>query len=751
MDAPPQPRRPGPFREALVYAAFAFVFLIPQSLAPASRIGYVGDSLESVAIVGFIGHQIVSDPLHIFDAGFLHPQPNALTLTDHRLLPSIVVAPVLWISGNPVLAYNVALLFAYLLAAFGGRSLALTLGLSRVPAAFVGALFAFHTYAINEAPRLNIVSHGLIAFALGALIEWMETGAPRARWNFALLLLLQGLCANYHLLYGVLLSTLLILVYAVARPREIFARVRGLIIPGVVAVTLFLPILIPYLKTFGSLELVRSRPRGIDLMHYFSTSPSNWIWGPIGPPARLQQQGPHFVGFVALGLALVGLALAVRDRRGVFGGGSVEKRAWAIPCAVLVTALVVLSLGDRLVIAGKDIGRGPYGVLYDVVPGFNLVRIPERLGLFVMLGVGLLGAIALDRLVRQGRSSLALVLGLLAVAEHFSPLTITTDVPRRLELPAVYQWLSTQPSSPIAEVPVRGEALIRQETTEMFFATYHHQRNPLGYTAYPTLLSKVVRRALLEFPSEASLTVLEKIGVHRAIVHEGRELAPDLRNQVFNFGPQNREDRFAEGVAAAGLDVIANSDAAERDGRLIREARFGSWRAGDFGEDGERVYRFSQTHPRLVSAAPRPSGVRVESNRLTLRTKDGDARNAFDDRMDTSYILERPLRGDELVEARFDQPVQVTGVEIVLRHESAWPTRFRIAALREDGQWVEVARWDGAHMVQLVEGLLRNPRVGTIGFVLSGEPVRGISLLPQIGGTSAAGWNLPEFRILEKR
>jgi hypothetical protein len=41
--------------------------------------------------------------------------------------------------------------------------------------------------------------------------------------------------------------------------------------------------------------------------------------------------------------------------------------------------------------------------------------------------------------------------------------------------------------------------------------------------------------------------------------------------------------------------------------------------------------------------------------------------------------------------------------------------------------------------------------MGTIGFVLSGEPVLGVSLLPQTGGTSALGWNLPELRILEQR
>ena len=731
-----------PLLEALAYSLLTVIFLVPQSLSPASRIAYVGDSLESVAIVGFLGRQIVTDPGHLFDAGFLHPQPNALTLTDHRLLPSVLAAPALWLSGNPVLAYNLALLFAFVWAALGGRSLAISLGLGRIAAGYAGALFAFHTYAINEAPRLNIVSHGFVAFALGALVEWLQTGANAARWRFALFLLLQGYCANYHLLYGVLLSSLVFLVWGVARPRLVFSRVSGLIVPGIAAVILFAPILVPYLRTMSGLELERSRPKGIDLLHYFSTSPSNWVWGPIGPPARLQQQGPHFVGFAALALAMAGLILALRK-----GRTSAEHRAWAIGAAVLIGVLVAFSLGDRVLLAGTDLGPGPYGFLYDYVPGFKLVRIPERLGLFVMLGVGLLGAISMERLSRDGRRGAAMALAAIAVFEHLSPLALTTEIPKPAQLPAVYKWLAAQRDEPVAEIPIRGEALIRQETVEMFFATYHRQRETLGYTAYPTLLSKVVRRALLEFPSEACLTVLDRIGVHRIILHEGREVAPDLRNQIFNFGPQDREKRFAEAVGDAGLDVESSAALAARAGRLIREVRFGRWQAGSLSEGGESVYRFDRAS---VAAAPRPEGRRVPSTRLRLRTKEGDAAEAFDDRTDTSYVLGRPLRGDEFIEARFAEPIAVSGVELVLRHESAWPTRFRIAVLREDGQWVEAARWDGPHLVQLVDGLLKDPRAGTIGFVLGGERVLGVSLLPQIGGTSTGGWSLPELRILEK-
>ncbi len=455
-----------PFLEALAYSALTVIFLIPQSLSPGSRIAYVGDSLESVAIVGFLGRQILQDPLHLFDAGFLHPQPNALTLTDHRLLPSLVAAPVLWLSSNPVLAYNAALLLAFVLAAFGGRYLALILGLGRLSAGFAGALFAFHTYAINEAPRLNIVSHGFVAFALGALVEWLRTGENAARWRFALFLLLQGYCANYHLLYGVLLSSMVLLICAAAGPRLVLSRIPGLVAPAIVAVVLFLPILIPYVSTMGGLDLVRSRPRGIDLLHYFSTSPTNWIWGAIGPPARLQQQGPHFVGFVALALAIVGLVLAGRRK-----GASARHRGWALVAAAMVAALVALSLGDRWMVAGRDLGPGPYGLLYDFVPGFKLVRSPERLGLFVMLGVGLLGALTIERVSSAGRPRLAIAPAAIATLEHLSPVPLITEVPRPAEIPLVYKWLTAQPEEAVVEIPVRGEALIRQETTEMFFAT----------------------------------------------------------------------------------------------------------------------------------------------------------------------------------------------------------------------------------------------------------------------------------------
>lgn len=727
-----------PWLEVVLFSALAVLFLMPQSLSPATRIGYVGDSLESVAIVGFLDRQIVTNPAHLFDAGFLHPQRNALTLTDHRLLPALVVAPVYWLSGNPVLAYNAALLFVYLVAAFGARALAGVLGFARTESNFVGALFAFHTYAINEAPRLNIVSHGFAAFALAFLVRWMRDGATGDAWRYALYMLLQGYSANYHLLYAVFLSVLVLVIFGIGGTRQAPLRVRGLVAPGVIAALLFAPVLVSYLRTFAELDLVRTRPRGIDLLHFFSTSPSNVVWGAIGPPARLQQQGPHFVGFLALGLAAAGLILSVRKRA--------DGPRWPIAVAALTAVLVTLALGDRFVVRGHDFGPGPYGLLYDFVPGFRLVRIPERLGLYVMLGVGLLGAIPLKALGRT-RPLAAMTLACAAVLEHFSPLRVTTDVPRPAEIPPVYAWLREQPREPIVELPIRGEGLVRQETIDMFFATFHRNRQALGYTAYPTLLSKAIRRSLLDFPSDASLAALDRIGVHRFVFHRGREIAPDLRDQIFNFGPPDKERRFAEAVSAAGLDIEKRVDEGLASGVLVSETSFPSWRTSEWSSGGDVVLR-ARDVPRVI-AAPLASGTPVGVARIRLRTKEGDASLAFDGDLDTSYAVSRPLRGDELIEATWDSPSRLSGVELILRHESAWPTRFRIAVKREDN-WTEVARFDGPHTVQLIDGLLRDPRVGRLSFSLDGSEVMGVQILPEIGGTSVAGWNLPELRLLER-
>src|SRR6266850_6399781 len=117
---------------ALLYAALFLLNLYPQSLRPWDTVAYIGDSLDTVYFMAWNAHQAVRDPLHLFDANILHPCRAAMTLAGHRILPGILAAPVIGLTGNPILAYNVVLAVAYLLAALAGRHLARVLGIDPV-------------------------------------------------------------------------------------------------------------------------------------------------------------------------------------------------------------------------------------------------------------------------------------------------------------------------------------------------------------------------------------------------------------------------------------------------------------------------------------------------------------------------------------------------------------------------------------------------------------------------------------------
>ena len=728
-------------KAALLYAALAILSFIPQSLAPHETVAYAGDSLESVYIVAWNVHAAFGEP-SLFEANVLHPLDDALAFTDHRLLPSLAVAPVVWATGNPVLAYNVAILLVSLLAAFGARHLARTLGLPLGPAWVAGALYAFHTYQINEAPRLNIIAHGFLPFAIAELIRYLEKGERRHAFTAAGLMLLQGLTSNYHLLYGSLLIAIVAALFLARDPGSTLRRLPWLLLAAGVAALLFVPIALPYLRAAAAHDYTRELPRGVDVAHFVSTSPTNWIYGALGVDVRLQQQGPHFVGFASLGLAALACLEWLRRRERVRpAGGLLSPRVWVPGAALLAAIFFALALGRDVDVFGLHVGPGPYRLLYALVPGFQLVRIPERMALLAMLFVALLAARGLE-LAGARAPRLALALGMLVPLEHVSPLPRSERVPVAAAVPAVYGFLAETPVSAVAELPIRGEGLVREETYEMYFSAYHFKPLLGGYTAFPSLLTTVLRRFAAQFPAEVALQALTRVGVDTVVVHHGRPLGVDLRNQLNALGPAH-EGEWEPLLRRARLDLFERLPAAVDAGRLKRLAVF---TRPLFQSNRDEVYRIVPGVERIESA-PMPRGSRRLDPRWRYRTKEGDAAPAIDADMRTAWTVSHPLKGDEFFEVVFGRPTPVAGLVLRLRRDSRFPTRFRIGAQDLEGRWAEVARYDDAHALQLLEQLLDDSEATAIGFDLGGRKVLGLNILVEAGGTSHFGWKVPEIEV----
>jgi hypothetical protein len=337
-------------------------------------------------------------------------------------------------------------------------------------------------------------------------------------------------------------------------------------------------------------------------------------------------------------------------------------------------------------------------------------------------------------------------LAALVPLEHVGKLPVSERVPVGHRIPEVYGWIAAHPAAALAEVPVHGEGLVREETLEMYFSAYHWKPIIHGYTAYPPLLTRHLRRMAAEFPSPASLHALQRVGVDTVVVHHGRPLGSDLARRLRDTA---QVESFPALLRLVDQDLYDRLPAAVAAGRVRLEARFEGPPARLFRSSADEVYRIAPQAP--MPAAPFPTGGAVRDPSWRARAKAGDPAPAFDGDMRTAWIVPRALLGDEFLEATFPRPILASGVVVRLRRDSVFPTRFRVAG-RVAGRWTELARFDAGHALQLLDRLLDDPRSAAIGFDLgpAGRELEGVTLLVEEGGTSFEGWSIPEVEVLAR-
>ena len=102
----------------------------------------IGDPLLNAWILAWDGHALLTDPAHLFDANIFFPLKDTLAYSEHLLGTALPMLPILLISGEPVLAYNVAFLTSFMLSGFGLYLLVLRYTGNRLAAFLAGLAFA---------------------------------------------------------------------------------------------------------------------------------------------------------------------------------------------------------------------------------------------------------------------------------------------------------------------------------------------------------------------------------------------------------------------------------------------------------------------------------------------------------------------------------------------------------------------------------------------------------------------------------
>ena len=341
----------------VAYAVLTLVQTHPAwRVAADHQLSCCNDTWLFIWTIGWDVHALTHAPWAIFDANIFYPRENTLAYSEHLIGSVLVAAPVVWITGNQLLATNLVAISSVFLCAIGGYVLGRRLGFSETGAFVCGLVFAFTPPRFARIYQLHLTTIQWIPFALAFLHGYFQSGRARDLRLAAAFFSLQALTSGHGAAMLTLGGALVIAHhFATGGSLALSRRIRDIGVPGLLLIAPVGLILIPYWRARSEVGLVRALDdMGVTASSWLS-SPSHahtffvsllpdWTWLQTPPDAHL------FPGVLPLLLAAAAFLIpAHRTGRTDDGGG----RWWARAAMALdILALSQIVLGIAVVITG---------------------------------------------------------------------------------------------------------------------------------------------------------------------------------------------------------------------------------------------------------------------------------------------------------------------------------------------------------------------------------------------------------------
>jgi hypothetical protein len=438
---------------ACIYAALILVEGRHVVAAAADHVPHdAGDPVLVVSLLAWNAtHVPLTDSWWNFPA--FYPLPSALTFSEHLLGVSLIATPLIWLTGNPVFAYNVVFLGSFVLSAVGAYALGYYLTRNAIAAFLAGLIYGFAPYRVSQIPHLQMLAAWWMPVALLALHLYRDTG--RGRWLalFGVSWLLQSLANGYYFVYfSVFVALWMAWFLAVSRQWKALGATAATV---AVASIPLLPIVLRYRATYRELGFIRNfdevRSFSADVFSILTGSVDLSLWGWLGILQRPESElfpGPTIV------LLIVIAVVAARRRRGPGQSSAhatrsaLSRRRHLIQRACVTGAIVAGVAAASVILAGPWRLPLPIGRV-----SASSVDKPLSLALAFALCAGALSA-RFHAAARQSSalwfySLAAVTMWLLALGPR------PTLLGRPILYAAPYRWLMQLPGLDSARVPAR--------------------------------------------------------------------------------------------------------------------------------------------------------------------------------------------------------------------------------------------------------------------------------------------------------
>jgi hypothetical protein len=310
----------------------------------------------------------------------LYPEANVLATSEHMLGAAALFAPFYWLTGQPILSFNLMFALVMVLDFTCAYLVARRLLRSSLPAVFCAVLFTFSSYRLYQILHLQLWLHFPTPVLFLAAIR--TTDRPGCRWP-----LLAGVCLAGQFYFGMSLGYFAALMVGLIFVSLVFYNPRLFLDPrficrlgiaGVVAIVLLLPLVGPYQEAAERWGTWRWN----GYMAPFMPSWHNFFSPALDGDATFESlavaaEKATYWGYLPWILCAAGTWAAIQQSRR--RGESIQ--FWAIASILLVASLCCITVNHF----------GSYKLLFEWLPGFSALRVPGRLALLTLWPCGLLG------------------------------------------------------------------------------------------------------------------------------------------------------------------------------------------------------------------------------------------------------------------------------------------------------------------------------------------------------------------------
>ena len=518
--------------------------------------------------ISWVNHALLNQATDLFAANAFFPYPGSLSYSEHGFGVAVLVNWWYWFSDNPVIPYNLLLLFCYFGSAVGMYLLAYRYTSSRWGAFVSACVFGFAFFRTHHFGHLTLICTAGFPVAVWVLHRLRDRFTWRWGAVWVIVVAWQALCNWYVAVLLAMTLGCVVLFEAVRRPRPWPFLLKMVPLVAAVAI-LLLPFAVPYMShpVAGSIE--ESSALSADVSDYFEPplntlegqfldNREQWIWG----------EKTLYLGWTTLLLA--GLGLFWNRKRGL---------AWFY--FGLGAAGFLLSLGPRT--AG---GQGlPLAYLYQLLPFIGQFRATARFALLVVFAVSVLAGLAAARLSRRpwipGVLAGLLLLEFFPVGLGFHPCATEPFAARPVDL-----WLRARnpaPTGPLGDRRPRqrdrkvvielpdyvGTDQWPRESLYMLYSTQHWMNLVNGYTRFYPANYASDFAVYSRFPDPEAIDFMRLRGIDYVVVHLDRL---DERRRQKILAASRPEARFGDDCVFE-VASMSNPSVPDETGGRSREPR----------------------------------------------------------------------------------------------------------------------------------------------------------------------------------